>query len=148
MQLFKNNSWEQGAQRALATIAGFEGWEPTVENCEYLHETERYVTLGATALRAMAESAGGPVNLDGFVVFLAKKQAAYGPQNILKYGPKGVEIRLWDKIARLGNLTKRAKNPEWETVYDTWSDILGYCVIDRMLSSGTFMNELEADIVD
>jgi hypothetical protein len=146
MQLFNPNSWEHGAQTALLAIMEVEPWEPTIPNLKFLHNANRHVTLAATALTAMAEAAGGPVYLDGFVLFLAKKQSAYGCENILKYGQQGVEVRLWDKIARLENLAKRNKNPEWETVYDTWSDIVGYCVISIMLENGSFLWPLEENM--
>lgn len=76
--------------------------------------------------------------------FLAGKQHDYGPRNILKFGTEGLRVRLWDKIARFGNLRKRGTDAKNEPLVDTFMDIIGYVVINDMLAYGWF--ELPVDV--
>ena len=78
---------------------------------------------------------------DEVVELLAKKQADYGPENILAFGEFGVLVRTADKVSRLRNLvtpTGDEKCAVAETVGDTWSDLVGYAIIALMLRRGTF----------
>jgi hypothetical protein len=73
-----------------------------------------------------------------------KKQKDYGPNNIRRspYGPQqGLVVRLYDKIARLANLTGQNKNPENESLRDTFIDIAGYAIIGLMILDNTFPEE-------
>lgn len=76
---------------------------------------------------------------------VTKKQKDYGPENILAFGVLGVLVRLSDKVSRLENLLKKGGGPMFESVQDTYSDIMGYCLIGRMLINGTFLTELTDD---
>lgn len=70
------------------------------------------------------------------------KNADYSPMNILATGNVGVVTRIWDKAARLMNLTgfnirtgelgleRRAKN---EAIEDTLLDLANYAVIALLL---------------
>ena len=61
---------------------------------------------------------------------LEKKQADYGNNNIIKFGTKGVLVRVNDKVERLINLTwNNDKEPKFESVEDTWKDIAGYAIL-------------------
>ena len=61
---------------------------------------------------------------------LEKKQADYGNNNIIKFGTKGVLVRVSDKVERLINLTwNNDKEPKFESVEDTWKDIAGYAIL-------------------
>jgi hypothetical protein len=80
------------------------------------------------------------------VKLLASKQRDYGHDNIVKFGAKGVEVRLWDKIARYRNLQKRGVEPENESLADTLIDIIGYCVILMMVRNNTFTYMLDEDL--
>lgn len=74
---------------------------------------------------------------------VASKQKDYGPNNIQNspYGPiKGLTVRLYDKIARLANLSE-GKTPENESLRDTFVDIAGYGIIGLMILDGTFPKE-------
>lgn len=73
-----------------------------------------------------------------------KKQKDYGPNNIRRspYGAQqGLVVRLYDKIARLANLTSSGKTPENESLRDTYIDIAGYAIIGLMILDGTFPKE-------
>lgn len=61
---------------------------------------------------------------------LERKHADYGDNNIAKFGTKGVLVRVNDKVERLINLTwETDKEPNFESVEDTWRDIAGYAVL-------------------
>lgn len=75
---------------------------------------------------------------------VVKKQKDYGPNNIRKspFGPKvGLVVRLYDKIARLANLTSKDTVAENESLRDTFIDIAGYGLIGLMILDGTFPEE-------
>lgn len=81
---------------------------------------------------------------DEIVKIVASKQKDYGPNNIQAspFGAvKGLTIRLYDKVARLANLSETAKKPEHESLRDTFVDIAGYGIIGLMLLDGTFPKE-------
>lgn len=63
---------------------------------------------------------------------MIKKQMAYGPRNIGEFGEWGVLVRASDKLERLKHLMKEDRDPEWETVEDTWRDLLNYAAIALM----------------
>ena len=69
---------------------------------------------------------------------MLKKQADYGYENILSFGELGVLVRANDKIARLKNLLTKKKDPENESVEDSWRDLLNYSLIALMLRRGSF----------
>ena len=75
---------------------------------------------------------------------MLSKQKDYGPNNIRRspYGAQeGLIVRLYDKVARAANLTGKGKQPENESLRDTFLDIAGYGVIGLMLIDGTFPKE-------
>jgi len=83
---------------------------------------------------------------DGEVVAkLAEKQAAYGAGNILAFGYSGIHVRMSDKVARLRNMIDNDREFDWEPLEDAWFDLVGYAVIARMLTDGTFQLPLERD---
>lgn len=84
--------------------------------------------------------------ISGYVEFYAGKQRDYGTENIAKYGTQGIEIRTWDKVARLLNLEQRGTTPANEPVIDTYVDILGYSMIALMLIQDEFHSPLESDM--
>lgn len=71
------------------------------------------------------------------------KQRDYGSNNILKFGEKGVIVRLSDKIERAKNLLWDNNKPNNESIEDTFIDIAGYAIIQLMLIDGSFTNKLE-----
>ena len=78
---------------------------------------------------------------------LAHKQHDYGHGNIMRFGLKGIVVRLTDKYERLANLqfTKDFLEDGGtvaplvnETIADTLHDIIGYCVVGLMVLDDTF----------
>ena len=69
-----------------------------------------------------------------------KKQHDYGPGNISKFGVHGVLVRTNDKLERLINLSKNDRNPENESIEDTWQDLSVYGVIARAVLKEEWAN--------
>jgi hypothetical protein len=72
---------------------------------------------------------------------LIKKHKDYGPKNISNspYGAtNGLVVRMWDKIARIVNLTKDGKNisAENEPLEDSFKDIANYGIIGLLVLRG------------
>lgn len=71
---------------------------------------------------------------------LIKKHRDYGPKNISNspYGPlQGLIVRMWDKIARIVNLTKTGKETaENEPLEDSFKDIANYGIIGLLVLRG------------
>jgi hypothetical protein len=66
------------------------------------------------------------------IELLVQKHDDYGPSNISDApgGPlNGLSVRLHDKVARLNNLLSNNKEPQNESVQDTFIDILNYALI-------------------
>lgn len=78
---------------------------------------------------------------DDLVKTLIRKQNDYGPENIAKFGITGLTIRMYDKIARLTNLSSsnRKQMVEDEPLFDTALDLIGYCAIGIMWCDQTFL---------
>lgn len=78
---------------------------------------------------------------DDLVKTLIRKQNDYGPENIAKFGITGLTIRMYDKIARLTNLssTDRKQMVQDEPLFDTALDLIGYCAIGIMWCDQTFL---------
>jgi len=72
---------------------------------------------------------------------LVKKHKDYGALNILNT-PMGAEIgiliRLHDKLSRLANLLKEGKEPNNESIDDTWLDIRNYGQIGMLVRRKLF----------
>jgi Domain of unknown function (DUF4406) len=77
------------------------------------------------------------------------KNADYSPANILGTGEHGVIVRLWDKIARLMNLTgyqfkisesrlEAPKEPKHEAIEDSFIDAACYGVIGLLVRRGVW----------
>lgn len=75
------------------------------------------------------------------------KNEDYSPANILGTGEVGVVTRMWDKMARLMNLTgfkieikqaeySQPQNAKHESIDDTLLDVANYAVILRLLRRG------------
>jgi hypothetical protein len=76
-----------------------------------------------------------------------EKNHDYSPANILGTGEVGLVTRLWDKTARLMNLTgfrltvascefETPKIPRYEAIADTYLDLANYAVIGALLRRG------------
>jgi hypothetical protein len=77
------------------------------------------------------------------------KNADYSPANILGTGMIGLATRIWDKVARLMNLTgfkieisdssfEAPSNPMNESTADSWLDLSVYGVISQVYTRGAW----------
>lgn len=64
-----------------------------------------------------------------------EKQAAYGANNIAKFGEFGVLVRASDKVERLRNLLQSQRQFS-ESIEDSWRDLLGYGAIGVLCRRG------------
>lgn len=67
---------------------------------------------------------------------LLKKQTDYGPNNIAGApgGPlNGLRVRIFDKVARINNLIDSGKEPENESLEDSFLDLANYAIIALMV---------------
>jgi hypothetical protein len=74
--------------------------------------------------------------MDELATLAVAKQRDYGPKNISNspYGPiQGLVVRIYDKIARIVNLTKNDLDPENESLEDSFKDLANYGVIGLMV---------------
>jgi hypothetical protein len=76
--------------------------------------------------------------LDEMLQTFIKKNKDYGKGNILDTGEIGILFRINDKVRRLQNLITKDKNPENESLEETWKDIAVYAVIAIILRRGQF----------
>ena len=67
-----------------------------------------------------------------------RKHKDYGKDNILDTGEMGIIFRVNDKVNRLKNLQKNNKEPENESIDETWIDIAVYAVIAILYRKGWF----------
>lgn len=65
-----------------------------------------------------------------------RKHKDYGKDNILDSGELGIIFRINDKINRLKNLEQNKKDPENESIEDTWIDIAVYAIIAILYRRG------------
>lgn len=77
--------------------------------------------------------------MDELATLAVQKQIDYGPKNISNspYGPlQGLVVRIYDKIARIVNLTKNDIDPQNESLEDSFKDLANYGVIGLMVLRG------------
>ncbi len=149
-------SWEAACKDALTKLtdladtatpldaSGVPSWRDALVNEFPKHLI--YVTCIPTIARQCwkrLNNEGADTNVDRIVTFLSSKQHDYGHMNITSFGQSGIIVRLCDKLSRLENLEGSSAKPRNETILDTLYDILGYCVISRMLAADTFKYDLE-----
>jgi len=104
-------------------------WKSKGANLEQVYAIQKGKTLMDT--RGTAKAAEGSEFheiANEIVNMLDRKHADYGEGNLLKFGEKGILIRVSDKVERLVNLLKNSTNPNNESVEDTWEDIAGYAI--------------------
>lgn len=99
--------------------------------------------LGAEAIE-VARLRGIPLTWEHCLDVLIRKQRDYGPENIRRFGRKGLIVRLHDKIARLENLDSSGQTPENESIQDTLLDIANYCAIGIMWERDEFLLPLKS----
>ena len=78
---------------------------------------------------------------------IAKKMLDYGINNMkagtnleteedVKFALEGIWFRLSDKMARWQNLLRTGKEPNCESLYDTFQDIANYAIFAKLISRG------------
>jgi predicted alpha/beta hydrolase len=75
---------------------------------------------------------------------LLKKHKDYGPKNIAHSpgGPlNGLRVRMWDKFARINNLIDSKKNPQHESLRDSFLDMANYAIIAMLVLDDEWPNE-------
>lgn len=73
---------------------------------------------------------------DELLDLLLKKHDDYGPKNISESpgGPlNGINVRMYDKLARLENLLNNKKEPKNESLRDTFLDLANYAIIGLLV---------------
>lgn len=79
---------------------------------------------------------------------LVKKQRDYGPENIRRFGRRGLIVRMHDKVARLENLLASGATPNNESIADNILDVIGYAAIGIMWEGNQFLLPLKPYAVD
>lgn len=70
---------------------------------------------------------------------LLSKHKDYGPKNIADApggAVNGLRVRMHDKLARINNLVDNGKNPEHESLEDSFKDMANYAVIGLLVLRG------------
>lgn len=104
------------------------GTKPKWDDIYYSPKTSRKVStkLELDALTTVKEC----------VEILVKKNQDYGPDNI-NNAPggalNGLNVRLYDKVSRLNNLLTNKKDPNYESIRDTFVDIVNYAIISILV---------------
>ncbi len=147
-------TWEQSATQWVMFLAS----EPIIQKLntndlreiidilaqrESEHNQSAFQTIARNAIDTMRFTETWDTGQ--MIATLCKKQNDYGHSNINRFGLYGVIVRLSDKIERLENLTSKKIKPQNETLQDTLTDIVGYCVIALMLMDETFNLQLGDD---
>lgn len=135
------NSTDKSARRLREGLDGF------IANLyDRPHGREKAIAhfsaIGADAVQ-IAKLRGIELNVAEVHKILMRKQKDYGPENIRRFGRQGLMVRLHDKVARLENLDGDGREPENESIKDTFIDIIGYCAIGMMWERNEFLLPLE-----
>jgi hypothetical protein len=75
---------------------------------------------------------------------LLSKHKDYGPKNISDSpgGPvNGLRVRMHDKLARINNLVDTSRNPEHESLEDSFKDMANYAIIGLLVLRGEWDNK-------
>jgi hypothetical protein len=70
---------------------------------------------------------------------LLSKHKDYGPRNIADApggAINGLRVRMHDKLARINNLVDNNKNPEHESLEDSFKDMANYAIIGLLVLRG------------
>jgi len=76
---------------------------------------------------------------DELAMLLLRKHRDYGPKNISESpgGPlNGLRVRMHDKLARINNLIDNNRNPENESLEDSFKDMANYAIIGLLVLRG------------
>jgi hypothetical protein len=151
-QITDPTDWRAAATEALITIEQNAAYSPIHKTfAESLDQCVPYVTYGydtsrggvdiltvdeclldvaITAWLALSEDARNRM-LD----LLCERQAKYGPKNILKFGTRGIIIRMSDKVERIANNSGDFAD---DSVEDAYMDLVGYAALHWMCANDIF----------
>ena len=101
-----------------------------------------WAAMGAEAF-LFAKKEKMELSVDSVSKILVRKQRDYGPENIKRFGRRGLIVRMHDKVARLENLTQNNSIPNNESVADNVLDVIGYAAIGIMWEEGRFLLPLK-----
>ena len=77
--------------------------------------------------------------VDDLVNLLISKHKDYGPKNISDSpggAVNGLRVRMHDKLARINNLVDSGKEPEHESLEDSFKDMANYAIIGLLVLRG------------
>jgi hypothetical protein len=75
---------------------------------------------------------------------LLKKHQDYGPKNIASApggALNGLRVRIHDKLARINHLTESGKDPQNESLKDSFVDLANYALIGLLVLDGDWPDE-------
>ena len=129
--------------------------EPTEEEAhEAVHENTSWYHAMAIMALDYANYLGYDYEMptcESLYPLLRKKQEDYGYANHSRFGRNGLIVRLHDKVSRLENLMNTSELgendgiPNYESVVDTLSDIVGYSIIGCLLEADEWELPLTED---
>jgi len=80
---------------------------------------------------------------DELAELLLKKHKDYGPKNISESpggALNGLRVRMHDKLARINNLIDKKREPENESLEDSFIDMANYAIIGLLVLRGKWDN--------
>ena len=83
---------------------------------------------------------------DELKILLLKKHIDYGPKNISDSpgGPiNGLRVRMHDKLARINNLVDNSRNPQHESLEDSFKDLANYSIIALLVLRQQWDSDVE-----
>lgn len=101
-----------------------------------------WASIGAEAF-LLAASKNMKLSTKEVSEILVKKQRDYGPENIRRFGRRGLIVRMHDKVARLENLLASGETPNNESIADNILDVIGYAAIAIMWEGNQFLLPLK-----
>lgn len=105
-----------------------------------------WAAIGAEAF-ILARKQNQNFSIDHVSKVLVRKQTDYGPENIRRFGRRGLIVRMHDKIARLENLLSTNAEPNNESIADNILDVVGYAAIGIMWEDNNFLLPLKPRVV-
>jgi hypothetical protein len=151
-QITDPTDWRASATEALIVIEQNAAFSPIQKTfAESLDQCVRYVTHGYDEAKGgvdiltvdeclldVAITAWLSLNEDArnrMLDLLCERQAKYGPKNILKFGTRGIIIRMSDKVERIANMSGDFAD---DSVEDAYMDLVGYAAIHWMCANDIF----------
>lgn len=116
-----------------------EGETTTVDNLwtAFMEDEKKFLEYLDSPLALFEQRAYDIV--DELAHLLVTKQQDYGSKNIADApggAMNGLLVRMHDKLARIVNLTKDNKEPNHESLHDSFADLANYSIIAIMVLKG------------